>query len=79
MHVELQNCDGFKLCLCGVIIQYRQDIYQYHNCGGWVIDGLVYGSGESMYLYKYSNSISDSYSARFKYVSSSYMYIIMFQ
>ena len=71
MHVELRYCDGFKLCLCGITIQYRQDIYLYHNCGGWQIDGFVYGNGESMYLSKHKNS----FSAEFKHVSSNYMSI----
>ena len=54
MHVELRYCDGLTLCPCGVHIQYRKDIYMYHACGGRLIDGFVYGNGESIILYQYS-------------------------
>ena len=66
MHVELRYCVGFKLCFCGITIQYRQDIYLNHTCGGWQIEGFVYGNGESMYLEK----LSDGFSADLKHVSS---------
>ena len=70
MHVELRYCDGLTLCLCGVHIQYRKDIYMYHVCGGMLIDGFVYGNGESIHLYKNSNG----FSAQLNYVSSYYVF-----
>ena len=69
MHVEIRICRRFYLCPCGVHIQYRQDIYMYHMCEGLLIDGFVYGNGESIYLNKHSNG----FSAEFSYVSSNYI------
>ena len=69
MHVEVRFCDMLDMCVCGVHIQYRQDIYMYHMCGGLLIDGFVYGNGESIYLNKHSNG----FSAEFKHVSSNYI------
>ena len=70
MHVELRYCDGLTLCLCGVHIQYRKDIYMYHVCEGLLIDGFVYGNGESFHLSKYSNGFSTT----LNYVSSYYVF-----
>ena len=69
MHIELSYCDELKLCLCGVHIQYRKDIYMYYVCGGLMIDGFVYGNGESIYLNKHSYG----FTAELKHVSSNHV------
>ena len=47
MHGEIRNCNEAKLCLCGVHIQYYNDIYRYRLCGGHLIAGFVLGSGDN--------------------------------
>ena len=48
----MRNCNEAKLCLCGVYIQYNNDIYMYRFCGGHLIVGFVLGSGDNFPIYR---------------------------
>ena len=48
--MEVENCDSNFVCICGVTVQYRNDIYVLRTCGGIFLQGILSGDADFISL-----------------------------
>ena len=44
--MEFETCGGYFLCLCGITVQYKNDIYAIRTCGGTLLQGVLSGAAD---------------------------------